>query len=196
MESKTIKVKKEGLKKLYDTLTNYPQISKEQVEMELKKAFGEDAFKSAGIKERVKTFNDACRELGDEHSFVKEWHLGDNLSEDLEAYLKLRVIVAALNEGGKPEFTEDEWRYYPWFWLYTQDEINNMPCEEKERRNLQIKQIGHFAGFGYANTVDVPSNTCAHFGPRLCLRNSELATYCGKQFIELWMKFTTVQKGK
>ena len=195
MDSK-IEVKKEDLKKLFDTLTNYPQISKEQVEHEMKKTFGDDVFKPKDIKERVKTFEDACRELGDEHPFVKEWHLGENLSEDLEAYLKLRVIVAAFNEGWKPEFTEDKWRYYPWFWLYTQDEINNMPCEEKERRNLQIKQIGHYAGFAFADTYNVPSYTYAYVGSRLCLKNSELATYCGKQFIEFWMKFTTVQTEK
>ena len=196
MDSKTIEVKKEDLKELYYTLTNYPQISKEQVEMELKKVFGEDVIKPADIKERVKTFKDACRELGYEHPFVMEWHLGENLCEDLEAYLKLRVIVAALNEGWEPKFTEDEWRYYPWFWLYTQDEINNKECEEKQRRNIQLCKIGDYAGFGYSHTHHAPSVKAAYFGSRLCLKSHELSTYCGMQFIELWMKFITAQTGK
>ena len=37
------------------------------------------------VTERVKTFEDAVRELGEEHPLVKEWHLGDGLSADLEA---------------------------------------------------------------------------------------------------------------
>ena len=43
------------------------------------------------VTERIKTFEDAMLELGEEHPFVKEWHLGENLSPELEAYLQLRV---------------------------------------------------------------------------------------------------------
>ena len=85
------------------------------------------------VTERVKTFEDAVRELGDEHPFVKEWHLGDGLSADLEAYLKLRIIAAALNEGWEPKFTTDEYRYFPWFVLYTEEEYNELSDEDKSR---------------------------------------------------------------
>ena len=40
------------------------------------------------VTERIKTFEDAMLELGEEHPFVKEWHLGENLSTELEAYLE------------------------------------------------------------------------------------------------------------
>lgn len=87
------------------------------------------------VTERIKTFEDACEELGAEHPLVKLWtdypYIGLNSqSEDVVAYMKLRIICAALNEGWEPQFTEDEWRYFPWFTLYTQQEIENMDEDE------------------------------------------------------------------
>ena len=138
-----IEVKRDDLRELYQVLTNYPAISKEQVQNEMHKVFGEDTFKPKDIMERVKTFEDACRELGEEHPFVRSYngytnniHENNKNDTDILAYLKLRIICAALNEGWEPQFTEDEWRYYPWFWLYTQDEIDNMNEDEKKHRCL------------------------------------------------------------
>ena len=45
MDSKKIEISKVELQKLFETLTHYPQISKEQVESEMKKMFGEDKSK-------------------------------------------------------------------------------------------------------------------------------------------------------
>ena len=146
------------------------------------------------VRERIKTFEDAMLELGEEHPFVKEWHLGENLSPELEAYLQLRVICAALNEGWEPKFTEDEARWYPWFWLYTQDEINNMDEQEKQDRHLISTgdyETG-YAGFAYAGSGDAPSYSNTNFGSRLCLKSEALAVYCGKQFIDLWADFNLV----
>ena len=55
------------------------------------------------VTERIKTFEDACEELGAEHPLVKLWtdypYIGLNSqSEDVVAYMKLRIICAALNE--------------------------------------------------------------------------------------------------
>lgn len=109
---------------LYEVLTNYTAISKEQVVNEMHKCFGEDIFKPKDVTERIKTFEDACNELGKEHTLVREYldvhHTGIMFGADIIAYLKLRIIAAALNEGWEPQFTEDEWRYFPWFYLYTQ----------------------------------------------------------------------------
>lgn len=148
-----IEVKRDDLRELYQVLTNYPAISKEQVQNEMHKVFGEDTFKPKDIMERVKTFEDACRELGEEHPFVRSYngytnniHENNKNDTDILAYLKLRIICAALNEGWEPQFTEDEWRYYPWFWLYTQKEINDMDEDEKTDRRLMSTgeyQTGH-----------------------------------------------------
>lgn len=85
------------------------------------------------VTERIKTFEDACRELGEIHPFVRAYNgYAKNISEenkndgDVIAYLKLRIITAALNEGWKPTFDEDECRYYPWFYIYTQKEYEEL----------------------------------------------------------------------
>ena len=112
------------------------------------------------------------------------------------AYLKLRIICAALNEGWEPQFTENEWRYYPYFWLYTQDEIDDMDDDEKQ--NCRLRPTGDFrtkyAYFAFANSSHAPSNTDADFGSRLCLKSDKLAVYCGKQFIDLWADFYLIRK--
>ena len=107
MNNEIIEVKRDDLRELYQVLTNYPAISKEQVQNEMHKVFGEDTFKPKDIMERVKTFEDACRELGEDHPFVSAYtawikHEEFDDQEDILAYMKLRIICAALNEGWEP----------------------------------------------------------------------------------------------
>lgn len=162
------------------------------------------------VTERIKTFEDACRELGTNHPLVLQYEFNYNAecgwndnadTRDFSAYLKLRIICAALNEGWKPKFTEDEWRYYPWFWLYTQEEIDRM--DEEERQDLRMMRTGDYqtgyAGFACAFSSNAPSGTNAHFGSRhfgsrLCLKSDTLAVYCGNQFIDLWADFYLIRK--
>ena len=142
------------------------------------------------VTERVKTFEDAVRELGEEHPLVKEWHLGDGLSADLEAYLKLRIIVAALNEGWKPKFTTDEYRYFPWFVLYTEEEYNNLSDEDKSRVVLRsFNDADTNGGVACVGANDDSSYTDSGDGSRLAFKNSDLAKYAGKQFIEIYADF-------
>ena len=196
MNSEIIEVKRDDLRELYQVLTNYPAISKEQVKNEMHKVFGEDTFKPKDIMERVKTFEDACRELGlDSEDLEQKWR-DNNLMPDEIAYQKLRIICAALNEGWEPQFTEDEWRYYPWFWLYTQKEINDMDEDEKTNRRLMSTgdyQTG-YAGLAFAYSYNAPSHTSAHIGSRLCLKSDTLAVYCGKQFINIWADYMLIRK--
>lgn len=196
-----IEIKRDDLRELYQVLTNYPAISKEQVQNEMHKVFGEDTFKPKDITERVKTFEDACRELGEEHPFVSAYtawikHEEFDDQEDILAYMKLRIICAALNEGWEPQFTEDEWRYYPWYWLYTQKEIKDMDEDEKTDRRLMSTgdyQTG-YAGLADAYPITAPSNSRASIGSRLCLKSDTLAVYCGEQFINIWADFCLIRK--
>lgn len=63
--------------------------------------------------------------------------------------------------------------------------------EKRERRMMDVRGrvSEHYAGFGYAISTNAPSHTSADVGSRLCLKSEELATYCGKQFIDLWSYF-------
>lgn len=203
MNNEFIKVKRDDLQGLYQVLTNYPAISKEQVQNEMHKVFGEETFKPKDIMERVKTFEDACRELGEDHPFVRSYNgYANNIHEnnkndtDILAYLKLRIICAALNEGWEPQFTEDEWRYYPWFTLWTEDELSEKSDEWKTDRHLIStgEYQTDYAGLVSAYSPNAPSSTSATFGSRLCLKSDTLAVYCGKQFINIWADFCLIRK--
>ena len=193
-----MEVKKENVLAAYETAREACADSTMKV---LEDLFGKEMFKLKDITERIKTFEDACKELGEGHPFVRaytSWIEHEDLDEqfDILAYFKLRIICAALNEGWKPKFTEDECRYYPCFWLYTQDEINNMDEQEKQARHLISTgdyETEH-AGFAYAYSHSAPSNASARIGSRLCLKSEALAVYCGKQFIDLWADFNLVRR--
>ena len=58
--------------------------------------------KPMDIMDRVKTFEDACNELGEDNCFVRRYKaLYEEICDDRDmvAYLKLRIVCAALNEG-------------------------------------------------------------------------------------------------
>ena len=164
----------------------------------LENLFGKEMFRPKNIMERIKTFDDAFKELGENHPLVKEYHkrhlfLEDDsdISSDLVAYLKLRIITAALNEGWTPQFTEDEYRYFPWFWLYTKEEIAKMDKEERKKVVLfgGSAHYGSYAGFAFAHSHLAPSTAYANIGSRLCFKSSALAKYAGEQFAEIYFAF-------
>lgn len=196
MNNEFIKVKRDDLQGLYQVLTNYPTISKEQVQNEMHKVFGEDTFKPKDIMERVKTFEDACHELGIEPDKWLQDKAELGFEPDVIAYMKLRIICKALNEGWEPQFTEDEWRYYPWFTLWTEDELSEKSDEWKTDRHLIStgEYQTDYAGLVSAYSHLAPSNTDANVGSRLCLKSDTLAVYCGKQFINIWADFCLIRK--
>lgn len=145
------------------------------------------------VTERIKTFTDACNALGDEHPLVKEYLKvadGNIILDDLYAYLKLRIIVAALNEGWEPKFEKGEYRYFPWFYLYTKEQYDELDDEEKGRCVLRSGD-GALSGVGFVGCYAVgdASYSGAGGGSRLAFRTRELAAYAGRQFIEEWADF-------
>lgn len=97
------------------------------------------------ITERVKTFEDACKELGEDHKLVQQYRAIEGTplmdSIDVVAYFKLRIITAALNEGWVPQFTEDEERWYPYMVLWFKGELEDKSDEWKDERNLQVPVV-------------------------------------------------------
>lgn len=146
------------------------------------------------VTERIKTFEDACNALGDEHPLVTQYRLiagaytGDPITQDLIAYLKLRIIVTALNEGWEPQFTNDEYRYYPWFYLYTKEQYDELDDEEKLRCVLRSGSCTSYS-FVYCYAYYDDTNSSAYGGSRLAFRTNGLAAYAGRQFIEEWADF-------
>ena len=153
------------------------------------------------VTERIKTFEDACNELGEDHPMVSvydalvtrangEQSLAEWMGKDVVAFLKLRIITEALNEGWHPKFTEDEYRYYPWFYIYTKEEYDNFSEEEKRRC---VGRAGNNAyangGLVYASAYDASSYSFSYNGARLAFSNRDLAEYAGRQFIDIWADF-------
>lgn len=198
MEKDIIEIKKSDLQGLFKILTNYPQISKEQVINEMTKAFGEEALKPQDIKERIKTFEDAVNAIGEDHPLVAQYKAITNaFKEDdnnlhLFAYTRIAIIAEALNEGWRPEYTENEYRYYPWFGLYTQEEYDEMNDDDKECWRF----VGRSNSFAYASgglvcadAVYGSAFSSTYIGSRLAFKSRDLAIYCGKQFIDIWINY-------
>lgn len=150
------------------------------------------------VKERIKTFEDACREIGIDAEAWSRDKISLGLEPDVLAFLKLRIIVKALNEGWEPQFIEDEYRYYPWFILYTGEEYNKLDEEEKSRVVYRSNYYGAVAlgGVSYASAFYDSSHTSAFIGVRLAFKTSELAAYCGRQFLDIWADFVFLPEKK
>ena len=143
------------------------------------------------IWERIKTVDDAIDYTG--------MTLPDNIEElplDVQAMMKLRIICAAYNElkadqlDQFPKFTTDEYRYYPWFYLYTQEEIDAMT--EKERGRVlgrSNSSASAYAGVVYSATSNASSYSFTNCGGRLCFKTEKHASECGKRFAKLWGQF-------
>jgi hypothetical protein len=153
------------------------------------------------ITERVKTFEDACKELGEDHKLVQQFKaIQEAIAEDKEAtaYFKLGIITAALNEGWEPDFTnDDEYRYYPYLCLWTKEELEDKDEEWKDDHNLQlwigggVSNFGADCGLAFAPSYNAWSLALAYISARLAHKTEELAIYSGKQFTELWTNYTT-----
>ena len=162
------------------------------------------------VTERIKTFEDACKELGRraEDGDTVAGNLlcdyesnADNITvPETVAYMKLCIIAAALNEGWEPQFTTDEYRYFPWFYLYTKDEIDKMDKMDKEKRSRVVLRSPYFAyaygGVACAYAYYVSSNALSSYGSRLAFKTRELAVYAGKQFVDIWADFVFPEKAK
>lgn len=164
----------------------------------------------------IKTFEDAVKRLTETtknsagHPLVIQYNAVDTAlgnepdvdeedDRDILAYLKLRIITAAINDGWEPQFTEDECRWYPWFYLWTEDELKDKSDEWKDKHQLLLwgghANDGTSAGLGYADSPHAFSHTNALYGSRLAYKTEAAADYSGHQFAELWCIFNTGKEG-
>ena len=146
----------------------------------------EDACEALGIQPILTTDEDGENtvvETGTQH-FIAPKHL--------VALYKLETISRALwgrNWEPMPDADGSKWFYYPYFALWTKDELNSL--NEKQRGALlsAIANTGACAGFGCLYSPRRSSTAYAHIGFRLCQETEEKAAYFGQQFIELWAEY-------
>lgn len=151
------------------------------------------------VTERVKTFDDALAALGEDHIYVqmfrdifdKSEKAGANANNDVVAYLKMRIVVAALNEGWTPDWgNKDEYKWYPWFYILTEEEYNDLDDDAKCRVVGRAHNSANaYGGLVYSYASSVSSNSSTGGGARLAFKSKELAIYAGQQFGELWASF-------
>ena len=154
--------------------------------------------KPQDVTERIKTFEDALDELevraanGDNTAkmLYDDWHNVTTDSDDLIAYLQLRIITAALNEGWEPQFTKDERRWYFWYDLITKEQYDKLSAEDKSR---VVGRGGSLANALYglvcANAIYASSLSYTNHGSRLAFKSEKLAAYAGRQFAEIYADF-------
>ena len=147
------------------------------------------------VTERIKTFEDAVKATG--MTIPLDNNKLSCLPKDIVAYMKLRIIAAALNGLTEdtidefPKFTTNECRFVPWFFLYTQDKIDKM--EEEKKNNLRrfrgSSNNGALCGFVYGDSISGFSPLCEDAPARLSVKSERLAKYFGQQFIEIWADY-------
>ena len=163
----------------------------------MKRLFGAETFAiNFNVMERVKTFQDAVNELGDDNPLVKQYNMlysefGATMDADIIAYLKLRIIAAALNEGWEPQFTKGELRYYPFFYVLTKEEEYDKLSAEEKRRCVGRSGGGANAhgGLVFASSFNGSSFSNTNGGVHLAFKTRELAEYAAKQFLNIWADF-------
>lgn len=162
------------------------------------------------VTERIKTLYDAQCELAqwaergdcEAKQLIEEYNKveTEKAKTDLVAFLQLRIITAALNEGWKPQFTEDERRWYPYLVLWTKEEIDAMSDEEKDDNQLLLwggaAVVGTTCGSSYSSSNDGWAGAYADIGSRLALKTEALATYAGRQFASVYARFYFGDKAK
>lgn len=167
----------------------------------IKEALGDEFSAQLPITKRVQSLDDAIRELGEGNPAVRAYlslKYGYSLSEkdpetaDIFAYVALRVITEALNEGWKPQFTEGERRWYAWYELLTKAEMEEMSEEEKKERRVVGRanyNANAHGGLVFSNAYNASSYSVTSVGSRLAFKSEELAEYAAKLFIEIYADF-------
>lgn len=149
------------------------------------------------ITERIKTFDDAVEELGSEHPLVRQYMAAANEYESFTrntiAYMKLLIIAAALNEGWKPKFKEYEYRWFPWFTLWTEEELKEKSEEWKANHKLWLfggrSSLGASCGLAFVPSHSAWSGAVSSISARLAVKSDDIAHYFGKQFIDIWAEY-------
>lgn len=145
-----------------------------------------DFSKPVAITDRIKTWDDVVDELGTDPTKA----LPSNADKDLVAYVKIRAIAEVLNEGWTPQFTVNERRYFPWFVLYTKDEIDRMSDDERSRVVLRSSCSAYaYGGVACALASYGSSYASTYYGSRLAFKSRDLAIYAGETFAKEYADF-------
>ena len=185
LKMEELKVNKADVVKAYNA-------GSEETKETLGKVFGAEVFKFD--YHDIKTFADACEKLGMKEHLITGSEGGDREAQrQAQALYKLLIIQKAMNNGVWRD--KDGWSYYPYWVLYSKEEMERMSDEEKQRKG--IKQLLSCA---LANSAENSGVRCAlahnrgssantDYGFPLCFNSEEAALYAAKQFESLFFDY-------
>ena len=123
------------------------------------------------IKDKVKSFEDACKVLDITPSVPVVTGIPEKYQKPLIANYQLMVIAEALNEGWTPDWSNGEWdKWYPWF-------------------NMDNSSSAVRFSFSAADL----QRSVSGVGSRLYFKSEELADYAGTQFLELYRELFVIE---
>jgi len=128
----------------------------------LEENFGTDLFKKRTFED-IKTFEDACEELGIDPETVT--HKND--TPDEVAYKKLKIVIRAINQGWVPDWNDkSQYKWWPYF------------------------NLSSGSGFSFSHSYYYCELTSV--GSRLCFESEAKSNYAATQFNELYKQFFTI----
>ncbi len=155
----------------------------------------ERKFERAEPYEKIRTVADAIAATG-----IQMPESINGLADDIVAYLKLRIVVAAIN-GLKadtlnewPRYTADELRYWLKFEILDKEEVAELTPEEKRRVvGRAVNDTSESDSYVRARAYYGTAYSFTYYGGRLFFKSREAARYCGRQFAELWADFYDIK---
>ena len=114
----------------------------------------------------IKSFEDACNKVGINPELLPDVTLlPEEFKKAVIAGYKLMVIYKAINDGWNPDWSnEDEYKYYPWFWV--------LP-----------------SGFGFSCSCYNCTCTDTAVGSRLCTDSSDKVMFIAKTFEKEYQEY-------
>lgn len=142
----------------------------------------------------IETFADACMRLGISAESLHVDSLGDKEAFlQANALYKLLIIQKAMNNGVWSD--KDGWSYYPFWVLYSKEEMESMSEEDKQKKGIKqfISCDGAYctevSGVRCAYAVHRGIYTSLNYGLPLCFNSEETALYAAKQFEDLFFQY-------
>lgn len=141
----------------------------------------------------IHSYEDALEALGEKSPNLEKMEKA-GVPKHIIALIKLETISRALwgrTFQPTPDAKGNNWYYYPWFALWTKEEIEDRKDEFLKNGALLSggARSGAHAGFGSLYTLRRSAYASARLGFRLCQENETKAKYFGKEFIKLWAEY-------
>jgi hypothetical protein len=125
------------------------------------------------ITDKVKFFENACAVEGINPLEALPYAAPVTADQrSINAYAKLIIITRVLNEGWVPDYDNNDWKHYPWFYMRSEAA----------------------GGPGFSYSVSYCGRSFSRVGARLVFKSEELAEYAANQFRDIYEDFMVIPK--